>query len=161
MVEAFEETPPNRDAYRAVLERSSPITGEYLGPAFVFPERLWAAAGAVVLTTADRSSLEMHFDWAIRGWDYIQPIAVALEDGVAMSICHSPAATDRAAEAGVFTVEAARGRGHAVDVVSSWARALRVAGRLPMYSTSWENGASLRVAGKLELTLTGEDFHLL
>ncbi len=161
MVESFEGTPPTIDAYRAILARSAPITREYRGPAFIFPAELPDAPRAVVVSVEDRSSLPQHFDWAIQEWDDIQPVTVAIEDGVAVSICHTPAATDLAAEAGVFTAEVARGRGYAVDFVALWARAVREAGRLPMYGTTWENSASRSVARKLELTIYGEDFHLL
>ncbi|MBT5774582.1 MAG: hypothetical protein HOH95_09425 [Dehalococcoidia bacterium] len=114
----------------------------------------------MVISAEDRSSLPQHFDWAIEEWDDIQPVTVALEDGVAVSICHTPAATALAAEAGVFTAELARGRGYAVDVVALWARAVREGGRLPMYGTTWENSASRNVARKLGLVMYGEDFSL-
>ena len=159
-VETFEDRPPNVDAYRAVLARSTPIIREYRGPVFAFPDQLPDRSRAVLVTSEDRSSLEEHFDWALEEWDDIQPLTVATEDGVAVSICHSPASSERASEAGVFTIEAARGRGYAADVVTSWARVLRAAGHLPMYSTTWENTASRRVAEKLGLTMYGEDFHL-
>ena len=119
------------------------------------------AARAVLISADDRSSLKGHFDWAIDEWEDIQPVTVALDDGVAVSICHTPAATGLAAEAGVFTAEVARGRGYAVDVVALWAREVRAGGRLPMYGTTWDNAASRSVAQKLGLTVYGEDFHLL
>lgn len=160
VVRDFELNSPNIEGYRAILERSAPVEREYRGPAFVFPEQFPEAPRAVVLTSPDPAVLEAHFDWAMEEWTDIQPVAVAIEDGVAVSICHSPAISARAAEAGVETLEAARGRGYAVEVVAAWARALRDAGRVPMYSTTWDNAASRRVAEKLALTMYGEDFHL-
>ena len=60
-----------------------------------------------------------------------------------ISICHTPAAS------------------YAVDVVALWAHAVREAGRLPMYGITWNNVASRRLTGRLELTIYGENFHLL
>ncbi len=159
-VEDFEVQPPDLDGYREVLGRSSPITSEYRGPAFTFPAELPDCPRAVVVTSEDQSVLGEHFGWAIDEWDEIQPVVVAVEDGVAVSICHSPASSNRVAEAGVETLEAARGRGYAVDVVAGWAKAMRAAERLPLYSTTWDNAASRRVAAKLGLVMYGEDFHL-
>ena len=161
VVEAFEAHPPAIEGYRAALEEFAPVEREYRGPAFRFPDPLPDLAGAAIVVTAARFDLlREHFGWAIEEWDDIQPVTVTVEDGVAVSICHSPALSDRAAEAGVFTAEVARGRGHAVAVVSLWARLVRDTGRLPMYSTTWENAASRRVAAKLDVELYGEDFHL-
>lgn len=159
-VEEFERRPPDLDRYREVLGRSAAITSEYRGPAFTFPAALPDCPRAVVVTSDDRAALETHFGWAIEEWDEIQPVVVVVEDGIAVSICHSPASSNRVAEAGVETVEAARGRGYAVDVVAGWATAMRAAGRLPLYGTTWENAASRRVAAKLGLVMYGEDFHL-
>jgi hypothetical protein len=39
----------------------------------------------------------------------------------------------------------------------AWASAIREAGKVPFYSTSWDNTASRAVAAKLELELFAED----
>ena len=62
--------------------------------------------------------------------------------------------------AGVETVEAYRGRGYARAVTAVWAAALRSEGRLPLYSTSWDNVASQRVAGALGAVQYAVDFSL-
>ena len=46
---------------------------------------------------------------------------------------------------------------HAAAVVAAWAAAVRASGRLPLYSTSWDNVASQGVARKLGLVLYGAD----
>lgn len=160
MVEDFEANAPAVEHYRAALEPSAPVTREYRGPAFVFPESIPAIGDTILATPDDFEALGEHFAWAIEEWRDIQPVTVVLEDGVAVSICHSPATTAGASEAGVFTAESARGRGHAVAVVSRWAHAVRDLGRLPLYSTTWENLASRRVAAKLGLEQYGEDLNL-
>jgi len=68
--------------------------------------------------------------------------------------------TPVAYEVGVETAPEFRGRGYAAPVVAAWARVVREAGRIPLYSTSWENTASQAVARKLGLVQYGSDLHL-
>src|SRR5438876_246856 len=65
-----------------------------------------------------------------------------------------------AAEAGVETLDAMRGRGYATAAVAAWAAALRRRGLLPLYSASWENVASQRVAEKVGAVCYGEDWEI-
>ena len=44
--------------------------------------------------------------------------------------------------------------------VAAWALAVRKEGRIPLYSTSWDNLASRSVARKLDLILYGTDFSI-
>jgi len=74
-----------------------------------------------------------------------------IEDGAAVSLCHSARLTDRAAEAGVETLDVYRGRGYASVVVAGWAHAIQATGRIPLYRTSWDNLASQAVARRLRL----------
>jgi predicted GNAT family acetyltransferase len=101
----------------------------------------------------DERLLARHF----RGWQPGElaagraPAFAVLEGGVAVSICFSARLSEAAAEAGVETAAAQRGRGLAARVTAAWARKIRDAGRTPLYSTSWANGASLGVARQLGL----------
>ena len=52
-----------------------------------------------------------------------------------------------------------RGQGLASRVTVAWARLVRESGRLPLYSTSWGNAASLGVARKLELVPCAADWN--
>jgi RimJ/RimL family protein N-acetyltransferase len=159
VVQEFKSRPPAMVRYREVLEREAPVVQEYRGPAFLFPEELPEAPRAVV--DPSLAACDAHYPWVRAEWgDPIHPVVVALEDGVAVSVCHSARFAERAAEAGVETLEAARGRGYAVEVVAEWARAIRESGRLPTYGTTWDNAASRRVAAKLGLELYGEDLSL-
>jgi hypothetical protein len=45
-------------------------------------------------------------------------------------------------------------------VVAAWAATLRASGRVPIYSTSWDNLASQAVARKLGLPLFGAEMSL-
>ncbi len=160
MVEDLEAHPPNLETFRAALETTAPVTGDYRGPAFLFPDNLPDTPRSVLVTDANRSTCATHYEWVIDEWlDPIHPVVVALDDGQAVSVCHSARSSEAASEAGVETLEAARGRGYAPEIVAEWARQVRAAGRLPMYSTEWTNTASRRVASKLGLLLYGEDAH--
>ncbi len=120
------------------------------GPAFSFPDAL-PDPGRVVLVD-DMRALERYF----RGWTEEEipgcsPVVAVLEDGHAASVCFCARRSGEAAEAGLETAEPFRGRGLAPRVTAAWALAVRATGRTPLYSTSWDNGASLAVARKLRL----------
>jgi RimJ/RimL family protein N-acetyltransferase len=53
-----------------------------------------------------------------------------------------------------------QGRGYATAAVAGWAVAIRERELLPLYSTSWDNIASQRVARKLGMVLYGEDWSI-
>lgn len=124
---------------------------EHFGPAFEFPESITTSADIVIVE--DERALNFHF----RGWVPGEiaagcgPVMGIVADGQPVSICFSARRSDVAAEAGVDTAPAYRGRGFAGRVTSAWASAIRASGRTPLYSTAWTNTASLAVARKLEL----------
>lgn len=139
------ELPKHVDRYRALG------TLEWFGPAFRFPDAL-ATSGDIVVVEDERA-LDVNF----RGWVTGEiaagcaPVMAVVVDGRPVSICFCARRSDVAAEAGVDTALAYRGRGYAGRVTSAWALAMRASGRVPLYSTSWTNAASLAVATKLEL----------
>ena len=90
----------------------------------------------------------------------IGPVAAAVVDGSAVSICYCARLSPLAAEAGVETLDAMRGRGYATAAVTAWATAMRGRGLLPLYGTSWENVASQRVAEKVGAVCYGEDWEI-
>jgi len=89
--------------------------------------------------------------------EHRQPCHAVVRDGAAVSLCFSSRTTGDAAEAGLNTVEAFRRRGYATAVTAAWALAVRRSGRIPLYSTSWDNLASRAVARRLGLILYGAD----
>jgi hypothetical protein len=90
----------------------------------------------------------------------IGPWAMAVVDRRVISICHSARLTDRAAEAGVWTDPAYRGRGHAAAVTAAWAALLASSGRHLFYSHSATNLSSQRVTGRLKLRPIGRTWRL-
>ena len=89
----------------------------------------------------------------------MQPAAAVIADGVTASLCCSVPGAN-AVEASLNTDEGHRGHGYAVSATAAWAAAVRRSGRVPLYSTSWDNTASRSVARKLGLQLYGEDWHI-
>lgn len=152
------DAPKHADRYVALLEgrpRSGPPAGASIGqsagPAFTFPDAVASPAGVVAVE--DERLLQRNF----RGWvpgeiaAGRRPVMAVTQDGYPISVCFCARCSDVAAEAGVETAEAFRGLGFGPRVTAAWALAIRASGRVPLYSTSWTNTASLAVARKLGL----------
>lgn len=129
------------------------------GPAFVFPDVIAQPTG--IVPVEELRLLERNFT----GWtaDEIPgrlPMLAVVEDGHAVSVCFCARLSDVAAEAGLETAAAFRGRGFGPRVTAAWALAIRASGRTPLYSTLWSNSASLAVARKLGLVAYGSNWSL-
>jgi hypothetical protein len=159
---AQEERPTSdlRDAPIHADRYVSLVGGEIeCGPAFTFPDAVPEPPGIIVVD--DVRLLEQNF----RGWvaDEIlgrSPIMAVVEERQALSVCFCARSSELAAEAGLETAAAFRGCGLAARVTSAWALAIRASGRIPIYSTSWSNDASLAVARKLSLVPCASDWSL-
>ncbi len=165
--------PQNMAAFLGALRADQDIQSVYSGPAYRFPDGLPAPAGltpAAGVTRITRANLHLLRLLQRMGWDLEalaggelegwEPMVAVVADDAAVSLCFSARLTDRAAEAGVQTLEAYRGRGYAPAVVAGWAHAIRATGRIPLYGTSWDNRASQAVARKLGLVQYGVDLSL-
>jgi GNAT superfamily N-acetyltransferase len=133
------------------------------GPAYGFPEALPFTAGVTRITRADLDLLQRmapDLEATAREFESREPILAVLEEGSAVSLCFSSRLTGLAAEAGVETLEGYRGRGYASAAVAAWARTVRASGRVPLYSTSWENLASQAVARRLGLNQYATDLSI-
>lgn len=141
----FRRAPVHAERYRALVAGAV-----YFGPAFTFPETIDEPENAVIVDALPL--LARHFcGWTAAEMAGRAPIAAVMADGHAVSVCCCARRTDAAAEAGLETAAAFRGRGYGTQAAAAWALAVRASGRTPLYSTSWENGASLAVARKLRL----------
>ena len=151
-------------AIRAALEGHGPITREYRGPAYLIPEGTQEPTDAALITKErGRRMLEAGFSWMLPHLTAdvdIGPVTAAVVNGSAVSICYCARLSSSGAEAGVETLDSMRGRGHATAAVAAWATAVRRRGLLPLYSTSWENVASQRVAEKVGAVCYGEDWEI-
>lgn len=122
------------------------------GPAFSFPRELYPALDAIEVV--EERPLAAHFSgWRAGEIEGGRAPVMAIVEGAPVSVCFCARRSDAAAEAGVETAPAYRGRGYAARVVAAWARAVRASGRTPLYSTTWGNAASLAVARKLALEM--------
>ncbi len=134
------------------------------GPSFVIPESV-AFRSEAVLVRSDASNLAALREanpgnWGAEEWQLLVdgqlgPWVMATHDGTVISICHTPASSERGAEAGVWTRPEFRGQGHAAAVTAAWASLLRPTGRYLFYSTSRTNLSSQRVAARLGLRPIG------
>jgi hypothetical protein len=151
---AFTDAPRHADAYVALLGGTVES-----GPAFTFPATLGDTGDVTAITSL--TELTYHF----RGWtaDEIperSPILRIRLDTQIVSVCFCARRSEIAAEAGVETALGYRGRGFGSRVTAAWARLILDSGRLPLYSTSWSNAASLGVARKLGLTACAADWSI-
>jgi GrpB-like predicted nucleotidyltransferase (UPF0157 family)/RimJ/RimL family protein N-acetyltransferase len=143
--------------YAAVLSRTAPVQKSWSGPAYFFPSEMVEPEEVLRIQTENARLLLPHFvEWRT-DVETSQPFLALVRDGRAVSICAAAGSTQTAYEAGVETAKEHRGKGHAALVVSAWAAAVHSLRRIPLYSTSWENTASRRVATKLGLVQYGSD----
>jgi hypothetical protein len=145
---------------REALERQAPVISETSGPAYRFPESMQRPREVIEVTDANIDVVRDTFPWLVEelhGW---APCFAAVRDGAAVSVCFSSRIGARASEAGVETLPDYRRRGYATAVTLAWGASLIAAGRIPLYSTSWENVGSQAVARRAGLILFGADASL-
>ncbi len=104
--------------------------------------------------------LSSEFAWLGDELNVRTPVVAMVVDGASVSVCFSARSTRDASEAGVETLPEHRGRRYAGAVTAAWAARVRQQGRIPLYSTSWTNQASRRVADRLGLIQYATDFHI-
>lgn len=150
--------PRHAERYVWLLEKHAPVEKVSEGPAYYFAEDIAPSRQPVGVTEKDAERLQGGFEEMIEELSAWQPFVAFIEDGRAVSVCRSVRITPEAHEAGVETLPDFRGKGYAKDVAAEWARRVRAAGAIPLYSTSWENKASQAVARKLRLECYGSDF---
>lgn len=149
--------PSAYDALRSALTGAVEITDESGGPAYRFGNRSRARhAGTVIIRDRTADLLERHFPYTRSVLASRSPVVAVIREGVVVAACYCARRRTTACEAGVATAEQFQGRGFAVAVVSAWRDAVEAAGMTPLYSTSWDNVASRRVAEKLGLIAYAE-----
>jgi hypothetical protein len=114
----------------------------------------------VLVTAENIEILQTH----LGGWsdDLLQGrlLYAAVANGEAVSVCASARETRVAHEAAVETALPFCGQGYAVQAVTAWAAAVRERNQIPLYSTSWTNGASQALVRKIGLIQFSSDLHL-
>jgi hypothetical protein len=160
---SLEALETNAPAVGSVIGGSEgPDAASYRGPAFLFPQTLPIGHPDVDLLLDARDAHAVpELAWVQGVTPEEQPACVARNgQGEIVSVCHAARATETAAEAGVETAAEYRGLGLGTAVVATWALALMLEGRLPLFSTQWTNLPSRAIARKLELLPYGEDYHV-
>lgn len=148
-------------AYIEAIERELIPFGKWSrqgGPAYRFPRVPDFSEHTVEITQQTRSVLMGRKQWLYDEYNLWGAAFMVIRDGIAVATCFSSRIDDRSAEAGVWTDPDYRGQGLAGFVTQSWAAAVFASGRIPFYSTSFDNLASQSVARKLGLIQIGEDF---
>lgn len=156
------ELPERYHDIRVALARYAPVHGEYRGPAYVLPAVSRLPSQLVLLSPLHAQLVQETFPWLV---DWLAsaangPVAAVVEQERAVSVCFCSRITPQAAEAGLETVPSFRGRGYAPRAVRGWAAAIQRSGRLALYSTSWGNYASQRVAKKVGAQVYAEDWSI-
>lgn len=140
------------------LRRQATVSFDCSLPATVSPP-----VGVRVITDVDADTyrLQIASDWGTQSdWERMLantfPWAAATDGDQVLAICETARWSPHGAEAGVWTLPDARGRGLAAAVVGAWAD--HCAERVPRlyYSTAVDNVSSQRVAQRLGLPPIGE-----
>ncbi len=175
---ALQQPPRHAARYRRLIEAAEAAEAAdrchcFAGIAYQFPAQSMLAADLPldpqtgwprqIAPVENEAQLAPHFSGWIPGEIAAgrAPLMARWLNGEPVSICFSARSSPEAAEAGVETAAAFRGRGFAAEVTRAWALAIRASGRVPLYSTAWENHASRAVARKLGLIAYASDWSLL
>jgi hypothetical protein len=152
------------EGVRRAIATDRPIAAEVHGPAMRLPTvpgagaastligaatAVIAAEGVVIVDEGTEALLDRHFPYTRSALDSRAPVAVAVRAGVAVAACNSARRRPWACEAGVHTMDGHERQGLATAVVAAWRDAVVAAGMTPLYSTTWDDLASRRVAEKL------------
>ena len=158
----------------ALLDTQQRIASRWSGPVYRFPKEFSSPTPrpglfpghrhprvAQLGVTDGRVVRDAMPDW-VPDVAHRQPFFAMLEPGDrgarAVSVCASVRIHEAMHEAGIETLPSAQRRGYALATTAAWAAAVRDQGAEPIYSTSWHNAASLRVAARLGLEQFGVDY---
>jgi hypothetical protein len=143
-----------------IIDRYKRVKDVWIGPAYGFDDQKISQPvnDIVDIDEANKHLLEKHYGQMIRELEERSPIVAYILDGNAVSLCCSARKSNKAVEASLATAHPYRGKGLAEKVVSVWSMEVSKQGLIPLYSTSWDNLNSQKVAQKLGLVQYGVDF---
>ncbi|MGV2883775.1 GNAT family N-acetyltransferase [Paenibacillus taichungensis] len=143
------------------VETFKPVRSVWMGPAYTFPEKCGEWHPNVQLIESHRTFLlEEHFSDLIERLHEKMPVAAYVIENSAVAVCCSARVSTQGAEASLYTAHNFRGQGYAAEAVKCWQYHIKESGRIPIYSTSWDNIASQTVARRLGLIQFGVDFSI-
>ncbi|MEC0126696.1 GNAT family N-acetyltransferase [Paenibacillus pabuli] len=144
-----------------MVETFKPVQSVWMGPAYAFPEKCGEWHPNVQLIDRHRAfQLAEHFPDLMEHLSAKMPVAAYVIEGSAVAVCCSARVSTQGAEASLYTAPDFRGQGYAAEAVKCWQHHVKESGRIPLYSTSWDNVASQAVARKLGLIQFGVDFSI-
>jgi hypothetical protein len=160
--------PQNYAAIKAVIAEHLPIheQKDFRGPAYWIPEGVQPpgtiSANVQLISKANVELLQGPFAWMppLMAEGDVGPVAAAIDDDRAVSLCFCSRRPAEATEAGLETMSAFRGRGYATATTAAWAAEVSRLGCIPLYSTSWDNFASQAVARKLRMVFYADDWSI-
>ena len=158
--ERLTQEPHYKDKYIQLLSSYSPVEQLWQGPAYWCSKPTKPTFSPLRITDTNAHFLQGGLEDWLPDVPHRQPFIASFEDGHVVSICASVRITELAHEAGVETLSTYRRKGHALSVVAGWANTLLEKKITPLYSTSWENLASQKVAKKLGFSWFGTNFHI-
>jgi hypothetical protein len=159
-VSGLPSAPGNSALYEAILSAGNAPLGISSGPTYWLRTRPRVRSKAVELARNDAKLLRGLLDDWIPDLEYRRPIFASMADARAVAVCASVRVSELADEAGVATAPGYRRQGHAANAVAAWAAAVMAMGRIPMYSTAWDNRASQGVARSVGFELFGEEYSI-
>ena len=139
------------------LGHHAPVENRSSGPAFQFPQEIDTPEQVTRISRENRELAHTSFPWLFEEFADWQPTFAIINDGAVVSVCFSSRIGGSACAAGVETLSAARARGYAARVTAAWGLAVRDSGRIPIYSTSWDNHSSRAVAQRVGLRIFGSE----
>jgi RimJ/RimL family protein N-acetyltransferase len=155
---------------RRLLEQGGRVLRCGAGPSFVFPGTVPRRLDVHLERSDEQTQATLRQanpgNWHSVEWGELLdgrlgPWAMAIDGGRVVSICHTPRpVTARAAECGVWTHPAFRGRGLGAAVTAEWAAVMQSPGRHLFYSTDAHNLSSQGVARRLGLRPLGWTWRL-
>ncbi|WP_339300225.1 GNAT family N-acetyltransferase [Paenibacillus sp. FSL R5-0623] len=143
------------------VETFEPVNHVWMGPVYAFPEISDEWNQKVQLIGQEqRYLLAEHFSELTDHLHEKSPVAAYVIGDSAVAVCCSARVSLHGAEASLYTAPGYRGHGYAAETVKCWQYYVKERGRMPIYSTSWDNLASQHVARKLGLIQFGVDFSI-
>ncbi|MBQ0140250.1 MAG: GNAT family N-acetyltransferase [Kurthia sp.] len=122
-----------------------------MGPTYVFPKLNFSNEEVVLMTEENKELLKDDHRFTYIDFKMKQPCVVIIKNDKIISLCCSARQNNEAAEASVYTAEQYRGKGYGTTVTKAWAYHVQQAGKIALYSTTWDNLASQGVARTLGL----------
>lgn len=155
------QPPTYLNTYIQLLEAHQPIQRVWHGPAYqITSPQAISSKTCVHITTNNTHILGTGFEKMQAELETAQPFFAIVQQGHAVSICRSVRISSQAHEAGIETLNTYQRQGYATAALAKWANAVRKMGYFPLYSTSWENKLSQKLAQKSGAVRYGDDFHI-